>query len=60
MDGDLDICYLAIDIALTGYLGEKDFMKLIKNIKILTEITDDVTSKLTHLKYIKKHINGLV
>jgi hypothetical protein len=60
VDGDLQTCYLAIDIALTGYLGEEEFMRLIKNIKILTELTDELADKLTRLKFLKKQIKQII
>jgi hypothetical protein len=60
VDGDLNTCYLAVDIAMTGYLGEEEFMKLIKNITFLTELDDETTNRLTKLKFIKKHIESIV
>ena len=36
IDGDTNTCYLAIDIALTGYLGEEKYMQLIKNVNFQT------------------------
>ncbi len=59
VDGDMETCYSAIDIALTSYLGEEEFMKLIKGIKILTELDDELMNKLTKLKFIRKHIESL-
>lgn len=50
---------VAIDIALTGYLGEENYMTLIKNIKVVTSFDEELQSKATQLKYIKKHIESL-
>jgi len=58
IEGDMDTCYLAIDIGLTGYLGEEEYMRLIKNIKLVTEF--EHTGKASSLKYIKKHIESII
>jgi len=59
IDGDLNTCNLAVDIALTGYLGEATYMKSIKNIQFLTELNDEIEGRLTKLKHIRKHIDSL-
>jgi hypothetical protein len=60
VDGDLNTCYSAIDIALTGYLGEEEFMRLIKNIKIVDVFEAENKDKATQLKYIKNHIESII
>ncbi len=58
IDGNTDTYFMAIDIALTGYLGEENFMHLIKNVKIVSEFEDP--GKATLLKHIKKHIESII
>jgi hypothetical protein len=57
--GNLDTQYLAADIALTGYLGEENFMRLIKNIQIVNEFEVLNKDKATLLKYIKSHMDDI-
>lgn len=54
-----DVVNMAIDIALTGYLGEEKFMKLIKGIKIVNSFEEEYQNKATLVKYIKKHIESI-
>lgn len=56
VDGNEDTRYAAVHFALTGYLGEEVFMKLILNIKIV----DIFKGKATSLKHIKKHIESII
>jgi hypothetical protein len=58
IDENLETCYLAIDIALTGYLGEEEYLRLIKNVKIVPEFGHEY--KATKLKYIKNHIENII
>lgn len=58
IEGDTNTCYLAVDIALTGYLGEEMFMKFIQHIKIVDAFEDELEG--SHLKNIKKHIERVL
>ena len=58
--GNEEIQNLAVDIALTGYLGEESFMNLIKNIKIVNKFDMQSESKASFLKYINKHIESVL
>ncbi|MDO3644567.1 hypothetical protein [Mucilaginibacter sp. L3T2-6] len=60
VDGDNDTINTAIDIALTGYLGEETFMQLIKNIKIVSSFDVGYQSTATLIKHIKKHIESIL
>jgi hypothetical protein len=57
INGDDSTINLAIDIALTGYLGEEMFLNRIGNISIEESFSDK--QQPTSLKYIKKHIESL-
>jgi hypothetical protein len=59
LEGDLETHNLAVNIALTGYLGEEEFMTSIANIYIVDEFEDDIKSRATQLQFIKKHIDSL-
>jgi len=59
VDGDLNTCQLAVDIALIGYLGEEKFMNLIKDIKIITDLGNEQINRLTKLRNILKHIDDI-
>ena len=59
IDGDNDTVNMAIDIALTGYLGEEKFMQLIKGIKTVTRFEEEHQNKATLVKYIKEHIESI-
>ncbi|WP_114938884.1 hypothetical protein [Mucilaginibacter endophyticus] len=58
--GDQTTQYVAIDIALTGYLGEEPFMNLIQDINIVDDFGEEMSGKATSLKYIKKHIEQII
>jgi len=60
IDGNRGIQQEVIDIALTGYLGEENFMWLINDIQIVDDFEEDVKSKATALKHIKNHIESLL
>ncbi|EHQ24338.1 hypothetical protein [Mucilaginibacter paludis] len=60
IDGDDNVVNTAIDIALTGYLGEETFMRLIKNIKIVSSFEESYPNKATLVKHIKKHIESIL
>jgi hypothetical protein len=57
--GNVDTQYFAADIALTGYLGEENFMKLIKNVLVVDKFETSNGGKVTLLKYIKDHIDNI-
>ncbi len=57
IDGDDSTINLAIDIALTGYLGEEMFLSFIKNIQVVGNFS--ASQHPTSIKYIKKHIESL-
>jgi hypothetical protein len=57
IDGSLETYKLAVDIALTGYLGEEVVMRSIPNVTIVDELEDE--AKATKLRFIKKHMEGL-
>jgi hypothetical protein len=59
IDGNEDTQNLAVDIALTGYLGEESFMYLINQITIVDQFEDDIKSNSSLLKHIKKHIEHI-
>jgi len=59
VDGDDNTANTAIDIALTSYLGEEDYMTLIKNVKIVDFFEEEHQNKATPIKYIKKHIESI-
>lgn len=60
IDGDIGIINMAIDIALTGYLGEEKYITAIKNVKIVTSFDEELKKKTTRLQYIKKHIESIL
>lgn len=41
VDGNEDTQYLAVDIHLTNIIGEKDYMKFIKNISLVSEFSSE-------------------
>ena len=59
IDGDRDILNTAVDIALTGYLGEEEFLRSIININIVDEFGEDIKSNVTKLPHIFKHLQSL-
>jgi len=59
VDGDLNTHRLAVDIALTGYLGEEKFMTLIRDIQFITELKNEQINRLTKLRHILKHIDSI-
>ncbi|SEO69993.1 hypothetical protein [Mucilaginibacter sp. OK283] len=59
LDGNREIQQEAINIALTGYLGEEDFMWLINDFQIVDDFEEEVKRKATALKHIKNHIESL-
>jgi len=59
IDGNQETKKQAVDIALTGYLGEEDYMLLINDIQIIDEFEDAIKSKATLLKDIKQHVKSL-
>lgn len=59
IDGNEDTHNMAIDIGLTGYLGEERFMDLIKHIKVISEPEEEHKNKTTLVKYIRDHIESL-
>lgn len=58
-DGNKNTADTAIDIGLTGYLGEEKFITLIKNIKIVSGTEEQYQNKTTLVKYIKDHVESL-
>jgi hypothetical protein len=58
-DANLETQKLAVDIALTGYLGEECFMLIIRDIQIVIAFEDAVKSKATLLRNIKKHVESI-
>ncbi|MES2427149.1 MAG: hypothetical protein V4560_09250 [Bacteroidota bacterium] len=59
INGNEDTVSMAIDIALTGYLGEEMYMSLIKNISVVNNFEEEYRGKASLIKYIKKHIEQL-
>jgi len=59
INGDDNTINLAVDIALTGYLGEEKFMTDIQNVKIVTSFEEEHQDKVSMLKHIKSHIESL-
>ena len=59
IDGNKDTIDMAIDIGLTGYLGEEKFIELIKHIEVVSNIEGQDPNKTTLVKYIKDHIESL-
>jgi hypothetical protein len=59
LDGNREIQQNAVSIALTGYLGEENFMWLISDIQIVDDFEEEVKRKATALKHIKNHIESL-
>ncbi|MGZ3829814.1 MAG: hypothetical protein ACXVAY_12905 [Mucilaginibacter sp.] len=58
IDGGIDTVNTAIEIVLTGYLGEEMFMEFIKNIRIVKSFGED-QDKATLIKHIKKHLESI-
>jgi hypothetical protein len=58
INGNDNTINMAIDIALTGFLGEERFMYLIKNISIISLI-EESENKGTSIKHLRKHIESL-
>jgi hypothetical protein len=58
-DGNKTTQYMAVDIALTGYLGEETFMNLIQEVNIVDEFSEELSGKATSLKNIRKHIERI-
>ena len=56
VDGNVDTCYLAVDIAITSILGEEKYMQLIRNVKIVPGFEADEKDKSSLFKYLSKHI----
>ncbi|WP_183573929.1 hypothetical protein HDF18_08700 [Mucilaginibacter sp. X5P1] len=59
INGNDDTINMAIDIALTGFIGEEKFMNLIKNISIIS-CDEEFSEKATSIKYIAKHIESIL
>ncbi len=59
IDGNREIQQDAVTIALTGYLGEENFMGLINDIQIVDDFEDVIKNKATLLKFIKQHIESI-
>jgi hypothetical protein len=59
IDGNQETQNLAVDIALTGCLGEEYFRLMISDVQIIDEFEEAVKSKATLLKNIKNHIESL-
>ena len=59
INGNDDTINMAIDIALTGFLGEERFMNLIKHINIIS-FAEESKNKVTSIKDIGKHIESLL
>jgi len=59
INGNDETVNMAIDIALTGFLGEEKFMSLIKNISIINS-DEEFSEKATSIKYIAKHIESIL
>jgi hypothetical protein len=57
LNGSLDFQYMAINILLTNALGEKEFMKWIKGINIVTEFAGGPESKTIPIKDIYRVIS---
>ena len=53
IEGNTDTTNLAIDIALTGYLGEEMFITLIQDIHVVTEFKTESHHRATPIKQIK-------
>jgi hypothetical protein len=60
IDGDEDTQNLAVDIAITGYIGEENFIRLINHINIVDQFEEDTKSNSSLLKHIKKHIERVM
>jgi len=58
VEGDENTLNTAVDIGLTGYLGEETFMDLIKNIKIVRSFEEEHQNKATSVKHVKKHLES--
>jgi hypothetical protein len=58
VDGDIDTRNLAVDIAMTGYLGEAYFLQTIQNVKVVDGFEYESIANATLLKDIKKHIDA--
>lgn len=56
IDGNLDTCYLAVDIAITSILGEEKYMDLVKNVKLVLEFEADQVNRSGLFKYLSKHL----
>jgi hypothetical protein len=59
IDGDSNTVNSAIDIALTGYLGEETFMRLIKYIKVVSSFDEGYSNKASSLQHILKHTESI-
>ena len=59
IEGNLETKNLAVDVALTGLMGEERFMTLIKNIRIVDNFREN-KKHATKLKQINEHIEKLV
>lgn len=59
IDGNLETKNLAVDVALTGLMGEERFMALIKNIRIVNDFGENETH-VTNLKQINEHIEKIL
>ena len=57
INGNEDTVMLAADIALTGFLGEENYMQLIQDVKVLLDF--EVTGTGTAVPYIRDHIRSL-
>ncbi|MGF7075599.1 hypothetical protein [Mucilaginibacter sp. R-33] len=57
--GNSAIRDIAVDIALTGYLGEETFMNLIQEINIVDRLEEVYADKATSLKNIRKHLERI-
>lgn len=60
VDGGDNSINIAIEITLTGYLGEETFMQLIKNLEIVSSFDGADQSTGTLIKHIKKHIESIL
>ena len=60
LNGSLDFQYLAVSILLTNALGEKEFMKWIKGINIVTEFEGGNEAKSIPVKEIYKVISKYI
>ncbi|MEO7214056.1 hypothetical protein [Mucilaginibacter sp.] len=59
VDGDNDTRNMAVDIAITGYLGEEYFLQTIQNVKVLESFYPQNFGTATSLQHLKKHIESV-